>query len=195
MAPVGDLYCIISFLDIKSRDRAMRDDVKWFVERSLDIFALDQFDLAYGSTTWACFGVFYFLFGMPNSSAFLDQNWGDSFRFLSQHWPGRIYHMLGWKLEFLIELLAPVSWRWNPRWDVHSSVSLFAHARMHPWWKFQGVTCLTFLYTVRVLQCMQRQAHIRDLRSPGKHLIARQRKAIVGTWWTFEGWATSNTMP
>lgn len=36
-ALVGVIYCIISFLDMKSRDRALRDNINWFTKRSLDV--------------------------------------------------------------------------------------------------------------------------------------------------------------
>lgn len=52
VAPIGDLYCIISFLDVKSRDRALRANVNWFVERSLGIFAWESFDLATRLMIW-----------------------------------------------------------------------------------------------------------------------------------------------
>lgn len=51
MALTRDLYYIISFLDVKSRDnRTLGDNVKWFAERSLNIFASERSDLASSMT-------------------------------------------------------------------------------------------------------------------------------------------------
>lgn len=39
-------------MDVKFRDRALEDNSKWFVKRSIDISSWENYDLASSYTTW-----------------------------------------------------------------------------------------------------------------------------------------------